>query len=81
MPNTNRQRGVLHEGRESRVLQGDGNPNNVINADKGTLFIQRNISPLVIWKNNNGDRAWEQVQEGGGSILSWGAYDFIQGAN
>lgn len=40
------------------LRSGLGNPNNVRSARKGTLFVQTNVAPPVVWVNQNGAKTW-----------------------
>lgn len=40
------------------LRSGRGNPNNVLFSKKGTLFVQTDATPPVVWVNQDGAKAW-----------------------
>jgi hypothetical protein len=41
------------------VLSGNGDPNNVRRARKGSLYLRRDSSPPEVWQNTDGAFTWE----------------------
>lgn len=61
---------------DQQILEGVANPNGVIFAYAGRLYVQRGATP-ALWMNTDGLSTWAQLGSTSGALITNSYYEFI----